>query len=150
MKRVSLKYFYYYQARRDYVGHLLQGRFKSKVIGDERYFLQCGKYIELNPIRAQLVFTPEDYPYSSYRHYASGQKDNVVDDDFFYLALADNSVRRRELYANMLVEGDKCLEQLRLVCSNPLSDNGSGEGETSPNKKGEIGGQYSVGRSDCY
>ena len=52
MKRVNLKYVYHYRRKYTYYGHLWQDRFKAKAIGREEYLIQCGKYIELNPIRA--------------------------------------------------------------------------------------------------
>lgn len=123
MQRLGLKYFYYYRARRDYIGHLLQGRFKSKIIVDEKYFLQCGKYIELNPVRAQLVSFPEEYAYSSYRHYALGGEDEIVDDDFFYLSLHNDATRRKELYSNMLFDEKGCAKQLHIDSSNLMFNN---------------------------
>jgi putative transposase len=36
-----------------------QDRFKSNIIDTDIYLLQCGKYIELNPLRAGLVTSPE-------------------------------------------------------------------------------------------
>ena len=47
-------------------GHLWQGRFKSRVIVKDRYFIDCLNYIELNPVRADLVKTPYEYIWSSY------------------------------------------------------------------------------------
>jgi putative transposase len=123
MKRVGLKYFYYYRQRRDYSGHLLQGRFKSKIIDDERYFLQCGKYIELNPVRAQIVSSPADYHYSSYKYYALGQKDGIVDADFVYLALHEDAARRRAAYSNMLIDERECGEKLRIYSVKLLENN---------------------------
>ncbi len=41
-----------------------QGRFSS-FIKDERYLLECAKYIELNPVRAGLVKKPDEWPWSS-------------------------------------------------------------------------------------
>jgi putative transposase len=45
-------------------GHLWQGRFASFIM-DERYLLACVKYIELNPVRAGLVKSPQDWLWSS-------------------------------------------------------------------------------------
>jgi putative transposase len=120
MKRVGLKYFYYYLKKRDYSGHLLQGRFKSKIIDNERYFLQCGKYIELNPVRARIVDAPADYYFSSYRYYALGQKDGIVDADLLYLDLHEDAQRRRKAYCNMLIDEKGCSEELRINLPNLL------------------------------
>ncbi|MBI4067217.1 transposase, partial [Candidatus Gottesmanbacteria bacterium] len=61
MKRLNLTYFYYYKRNYEWVGHFWQDRFKSQPVGKDEYFTQCGKYIELNPVRAHLVQNPEEY-----------------------------------------------------------------------------------------
>ena len=104
MKRLNLAYFHHY--RRDYgwVGHFWQGRFKSQPVGKDSYFIQCGKYIELNPVRARLVTDPLDYPYSSYRYYAQGLEDRLLTEDFFYRELADNPQNRQVKYRELLID----------------------------------------------
>jgi putative transposase len=102
MKRTNLKYFYHYRKKFTYVGHLWQGRFKSKLIDDDEYFIQCGKYIELNPVRANMVNMPEDYPYSSYRYYSMGFRDKLVDEDPFYSGLGNNCLSRQRVYSEMI------------------------------------------------
>jgi len=49
------------------VGHLWQGRFKSKVIVKDQYLINCINYIEYNPVRANIVLNPDEYMWSSYR-----------------------------------------------------------------------------------
>ncbi len=53
--------------RHDTVGHLLQGRFKAIVVDRESYLLELARYVVLNPVRAEMVAWPEDWPWSSYR-----------------------------------------------------------------------------------
>ncbi len=36
-------------------GHLYQGRYKSFLVGDDRYLLTLIKYVERNPVRAKLT-----------------------------------------------------------------------------------------------
>ena len=55
-------------------GHLFQGRFKSILVENDAYILQLSCYIHRNPLRAGLVKRLADYPWSSYRVYAYGQK----------------------------------------------------------------------------
>ena len=61
-------------------GPIWWGRFGSQVIEDERYLYACGLYIEMNPVKAGLVLTPEEWEYSSSRHYFLGTKDSLIDD----------------------------------------------------------------------
>jgi hypothetical protein len=48
------------------VGQLFQHRFKSKPVERERHLLELVRYIPLNPVRAGLVKSPADWPWSSY------------------------------------------------------------------------------------
>jgi len=65
MHLINLSYAKYFNNKYKKIGHLWQGRFKSKVIDNESYFLELLNYIENNPVRAKMVITPEDYPWSS-------------------------------------------------------------------------------------
>ncbi len=48
-------------------GTLWDSRYKSSLIQAETYLLTCQRYIELNPVRAAMVYDPADYRWSSYR-----------------------------------------------------------------------------------
>ncbi len=43
-----------------------EGRYKTSLIDSDDYLLKCYRYIELNPVRAGMVESPEQYPWSSY------------------------------------------------------------------------------------
>ena len=45
-----------------------------QVVQQEAYFLNCLRYIELNPVRAGIVNDPGDYKWSGYRTHAIGVK----------------------------------------------------------------------------
>jgi REP element-mobilizing transposase RayT len=49
------------------VGHVFQGRYKAIFVEKESYLLELARYIVLNPVRAQMVRTAKDWPWSSYR-----------------------------------------------------------------------------------
>ena len=55
------------------VGHLWEGRFKSWFVTDEAYLYTLMCYIEQNPIKAKMVKTLEEYPYSSYNYFISNE-----------------------------------------------------------------------------
>lgn len=67
IQSISGVYAGYYNHRHNLTGHLFQGRYTACLINDERYFLEVSRYIHLNPVKANLVRSPEDYLYSSYR-----------------------------------------------------------------------------------
>jgi len=98
MQFLLFEYSRWYRKKTEYVGHLWQGRYKSPLIEKESYFLECGRYIERNPLRAGIVQKIEDYPWSSYKHYASGESDGLIDGDPYYLDLGQTSEERQNAY----------------------------------------------------
>ncbi len=48
-------------------GHLFQGRFKGILIEKETQLLNVLRYVALNPVRAGMVATPDEYHWGSYR-----------------------------------------------------------------------------------
>lgn len=53
--------------RRRERGHLFEGRYKSVLVESESHNLEAHRYIAMNPVRAGLVPSPEDWPWSSVR-----------------------------------------------------------------------------------
>ena len=66
MKRVSGRHARYLNTREKRSGSLWEGRFKSSIISSQDYLLACGRYVELNPLRAGMVTSPDLYRWSSY------------------------------------------------------------------------------------
>lgn len=85
-----------FNKRHGRTGTLWEGRFKSSLVDSDHYLLACHRYIELNPVRAKMVDSPADYPWSSFRTNALGEHDDlVVAHRFWSLLGSDDSVRRR-------------------------------------------------------
>lgn len=82
-------------------GTLWEGRFKSAIVDSEQYLLTCSRYIELNPVRAGMVAAPQDYPWSSYRHNARGQRDSLIRPHDVYQSLGPDGASRQERYARL-------------------------------------------------
>jgi len=113
MKRINLKYVYYYQRKYTYCGHLWQDRFQSKIIDNDPYLMQCGKYIELNPVRAGVVSSPENYLFSSYRYYGFGQKDSLITPNLLYKDLSAQQEKRQHIYRNLVTEEENDTEETK-------------------------------------
>ena len=69
-------------------GTLWEGRYKASLIQEEAYLLACYRYVELNPVRAEMVNGPSQYRWSSYHHNALGKKDPIVTPHRLYNALS--------------------------------------------------------------
>jgi putative transposase len=89
MQSLGRRYVGYFNHRHGRTGTLWEGRYRATLVDSERYLLTCSRYIELNPVRAGLVKSPEDYPWSSYRHNALGQVDPLLSAHPLYQALGD-------------------------------------------------------------
>lgn len=111
MKRLNLVYFFHFRKKRGYVGHLWQGRYKSKILDKDSYFIRCGKYIELNPVRAGLCRTLEEYAFSSYMYYAYGKDDELLSEDPFYADFGKTPQERQASYRE-LVTGEIVVEKM--------------------------------------
>jgi putative transposase len=98
MQFLLFSYSKWYQKTYGYVGHLWQQRYKSPLLDKESYFLECGRYIERNPVRAKIVRHEENYRWSSYQHYAYGKTDPLVSEDPYYEELGPNNLVRQARY----------------------------------------------------
>jgi len=58
------------------VGHVFQGRYKAILVQKESYLLELARYIVLNPVRAKLVKSVQDWPWSSYHQTSGNTKTN--------------------------------------------------------------------------
>ncbi len=74
--------------REGWRGYLWQGRFASCPT-DPTHTLAAARYIELNPVRAKLVATPQDWPWSSARAHLSGETDGITESDALGIVPAD-------------------------------------------------------------
>jgi len=82
-KYTNMKYSQYYNNKMKVSGHLFQSRFFSCVL-DERHMIACARYIERNPVRANLVKEPCLWPYSSAKiHCGIHQDDPLATNQFF-------------------------------------------------------------------
>jgi putative transposase len=60
--------------------HIGQKRFYDVVVLSEKKKLEKLRYIHRNPVRRGLVLAPEQWKWSSYLHYATGELGPVVID----------------------------------------------------------------------
>ncbi|SFX45765.1 transposase [Janthinobacterium sp. TB1-E2] len=68
MRQLNGVYTQHFNRRHKLVGHVLQGRYKAILVQKENYLLELARYIVLNPVRAHMVASPDDWYWSSH-HY---------------------------------------------------------------------------------
>lgn len=105
MHSLNLAYGHFYRRRYRYSGHLWRERFKSCAIDPQQSLLACGRYIELNPVRAGLVNSPDSYPWSSYRAYAEGAEHPFICRHPAYESLGATPEERQRYYREFLLQG---------------------------------------------
>jgi putative transposase len=96
--RYYVQYFNYCYQR---TGTLWEGRYKATLVDSDQYLLTCMRYIELNPVRADMVKHPSEYPWSSYRYNALGKADHLVKPHSEYLRLGGLEPEREEAYRQL-------------------------------------------------
>lgn len=79
-------------------GSIWEGRFKASLINDEEYLLTCMRYIELNPVRANMVRLPDEYCWSSYGYNALGDLNELITPHSIYQAIGSNMEQRLASY----------------------------------------------------
>ena len=65
MKQINSRYSIYFNRKYKRVGHLWQGRFKSWYVYDQSYLYSLIKYIESNPVKADITAKIGDFRYAS-------------------------------------------------------------------------------------
>ncbi|ALS99755.1 transposase [Lacimicrobium alkaliphilum] len=115
MQCLGRKYVRYFNHRHQRTGTLWEGRYKSCLVQTEIYLLNLYRYIELNPVRAMIVDTPAEYPWSSYQINALGKQSTLCTPHQVYLALGSSKGQRlacyRTLFSNQI--GPILLKQIR-------------------------------------
>ena len=101
---VGRKYVQYYNYNYKRSGTLWEGRYRATVVDTEQYLLKIMRYIELNPVRANMTGHPAGYPWSSYAWNAEGKSglnyDWLVPHNE-YLQLGITEAERQEAYREL-------------------------------------------------
>ncbi len=96
-------------------GTLWEGRYRSTLIQTDRYLLACMVYIDLNPVRANMVAQPEDYAWSSFSHYTGRRTDRLVTPHALYWGLGNTPFAREAAYAELVQNGISADQQSALT-----------------------------------
>ncbi|MFH1220994.1 MAG: transposase [Candidatus Eisenbacteria bacterium] len=80
MQGISMCYAQHMNRLCSRTGRLWESRYYSCIVEDETHLWTVARYIEQNPVRAGVVETEEEFPYSSARAHILGVKDHILGD----------------------------------------------------------------------
>jgi putative transposase len=110
MQDLGRKYVQYFNFTYGRTGTLWEGRYKSTLVDADNYLLTVYRYIELNPVRANMVSHASDYPWSSYQGNAAGKPIELLTPHPMYRRLGRADRERqgayRELFRGRMPERD--------------------------------------------
>ena len=101
MQDLGRKYVRYVNHSYRRTGTLWEGRYKASLIDSESYLLTCMRYVELNPVRAQMLTHPGEYPWSSFAHNAHGRPDPLLTVHPVYQQLGADAQSRQHAYREL-------------------------------------------------
>jgi putative transposase len=101
MQHVGRRYVPYFNARHRRTGGLWEGRYRSHLVQTETHWFLCLRYIELNPVRAGMVATPDGYRWSSYATHAHGKPNPLLEPHALYLGLGNTPSARQAAYRTL-------------------------------------------------
>ena len=115
MQSLGRRYVSYFNGTYRRTGTLWEGRYKSCLVDSQSYLLTCYRYIELNPVRAAMVVTPDDYPWTSYHTNALGLDNRLITPHREYLALGTTPDARQAVYRDLFKQAisDDRLKEIR-------------------------------------
>lgn len=102
MQSLGRRYVRYFNCEYHRTGTLWEGRFKSCLIQEDCYLLEVYRYIELNPLRANMVSDPGEYQWSSYQVNGLGKSSDLCSPHRNYLCLGKNNIERQNNYRDFL------------------------------------------------
>ncbi len=79
-------------------GSLWEGRYEACLVDTDEYMLACYRYIELNPVTANMVPEPSAYQWSSYHCNALGETDDMVTPHATFQSLGRSLRGRHQAY----------------------------------------------------
>jgi putative transposase len=105
MQSVGRQYVRYFNRKNQRTGTLWEGRYRSTVVQSERHLFACMVYLDLNPVRAGMVASPELHAWSSHGHYLGRRVDRLVTPHALYWGLGNTPFAREVAYGELVESG---------------------------------------------
>jgi len=100
MHKILTKYVGWFNYKYKRSGSLIGNRYKSEPIEDDEYYLTLMRYIHQNPIKAGIIKSPEEYPWSSYVSYIDDKENDIVDIEDFLMILNNNKITAQKMFVD--------------------------------------------------
>jgi putative transposase len=107
MRNLGQRYAQYFNRRYDRTGALWEGRYRSCLVDSANYILACYRYVERNPVRADMVSSAAAYRWSSYQGNTGRALNRLLTPHVEYLALGNDESTRWSAYRQMLEVADE-------------------------------------------
>lgn len=101
MKCLGQRYVQYINRTYDRTGTLWEGRYRSSIVQQEEYLFSCQRYIEMNPVRAEMVKHPGEYRWSSYQTNGQGKSSDLITHHSLYQSLGETDAARQVAYREL-------------------------------------------------
>lgn len=106
MQQLNGNYCRYFAWKHKRIGHVVQGRFLSPLVENERHLFALFRYIFLNPVKEGMAGSPENWRWSSY----SATAGLCIEPDFLTTSFvlgcfSDNPSRAREEFTGYVLAG---------------------------------------------
>jgi REP element-mobilizing transposase RayT len=106
MRQLNGVYTQTFNRHHNRVGHVFQGRFKGILVEKETYLLELCRYIVLNPVRAQMVRSAKEWPWSSYCSTAGYTEQNeFLTSDWILASFAKRKTIAQKKYREFISNG---------------------------------------------
>ncbi len=106
MRQMNGVYTQRFNRKHKRVGHVFQGRYKAIIVQKETYLLELARYIVLNPVRARMVRSAKDWPWSSYRASAGlADRPSWLATDWILSAFSAKRAEAIERYRTFVADG---------------------------------------------
>ncbi len=109
LQGINQRYTIYFNKRYRMIGHLFQGRYRAILCDKDEYLLTLLKYIHLNPVRAGMVKSINEYEWSSHRCYIEkpDREDIIIDTAQVLGMFSRGKTKAKRLYRAYMSEGQE-------------------------------------------
>ena len=105
MQNISLRFTKWINYSQSRTGHLFQGRYKALLVDADAYLLELVRYVHLNPVRAGVAASPEEFRWTGHRGYLGKEFIPWLATDFVLSMLSANIGQARTDYEAFVRDG---------------------------------------------